>query len=211
MASSFNGWGIDFYDALDTMILMNTTEEFDRAMFNIQQADFYLPPVRFLHLRGSYPVHRLNMHIEQERNALFFETVIRHLGGLLSAYAMTGHELLLEKADLLGRLLSPVFETRSGLPYYDVNTVTYVYLSYPTLVILKNISLFRHRGETRRNPDGYLAELASCQPEYTYLAKITGKPEYYNHVSPQSIQSLRFMPHQKPTSVSLLILNARIV
>lgn len=134
--------------------------------------------------------------MEQERNALFFETAIRHLGGLLSAYALSGHHVLLEKADLLGRLLSPVFETRSGLPYYDVNTVTYVY-SPSSFPLTDGNLFFGHRGETRMNPDGYLAELASCQPEYTYLAKITGKVEYYDYVSPQPIQLLRFMPYTR--------------
>lgn len=47
------------YDALDTMLLMNTTEEFERAMLQIQQADFYLPPVRFCSL--FFSVHLLTV------------------------------------------------------------------------------------------------------------------------------------------------------
>lgn len=56
--------------------------------------------------------------------APFFETVIRYLGGLLSAHALSGNHVLLQKADDLGRLLSPAFGSKSGLPYYSVNTVT---------------------------------------------------------------------------------------
>ena len=54
----------------------------------------------------------------------FFETVIRYLGGLLSAYAISGDTIMLEKADLLARKLSPVFNTDSGLPQYSVNPTT---------------------------------------------------------------------------------------
>lgn len=58
--------------------------------------------------------------------APFFETVIRYLGGLLSAYALSQDPIFLERADELGTLLLPAFETKSGLPVYGVNTVTYV-------------------------------------------------------------------------------------
>ena len=58
--------------------------------------------------------------------APFFETVIRYLGGLLSAYALSEDAVLLDKAENLGKLLSPAFGTESGLPYFGVNTVTYV-------------------------------------------------------------------------------------
>lgn len=60
----------------------------------------------------------------QSRKAPFFETVIRHVGGLLSAYAISGDTIMLEKADLLARKLSPVFNTDSGLPQYSINPST---------------------------------------------------------------------------------------
>ncbi len=55
--------------------------------------------------------------------APFFETTIRYLGGLLSAYAFSGESVLLSRADDLGRMLLPAFNTSSGLPRYAVNTV----------------------------------------------------------------------------------------
>lgn len=52
----------------------------------------------------------------------FFETTIRYLGGLLSAYALSKEPILLSRADDLGRLLLPVFDaTPSGLPAYAVD------------------------------------------------------------------------------------------
>ena len=52
----------------------------------------------------------------------FFETVIRYLGGLLSAYAISREPILLARADDLGAALLPAMDTPSGLPIYAVNT-----------------------------------------------------------------------------------------
>lgn len=60
----------------------------------------------------------------QRSYAPFFETVIRYLGGLLSAYALSGEPILLTRADDLGRMLLPALNTTSGLPKYAINTVT---------------------------------------------------------------------------------------
>jgi hypothetical protein len=56
--------------------------------------------------------------------APFFETVIRYLGGLLSAFALSGEPILLSRADDLGRMLLPAFNTSSGIPMPSVNTQT---------------------------------------------------------------------------------------
>lgn len=53
-----------------------------------------------------------------------FEITIRLLGGLLSAYELTGDERLLRLADDLGTRLLPVFESPTGLPYMYVNLKT---------------------------------------------------------------------------------------
>ncbi|KAI0046482.1 glycoside hydrolase family 47 protein [Auriscalpium vulgare] len=134
---SFNGWGVSIYDSLDTMLLMNLTEEFDRAMVTVAQANFSLPTNQF---------------------APFFETTIRYLGGMLSAYALSNNPILLVKADELATKLSPIFATGSGLPFFEVQTDT---------------------GAPQLRDVGYLAEVGSCQPEYTYLAKATGKKEHF--------------------------------
>lgn len=61
-------------------------------------------------------------HVASEIYAPFFETVIRYLGGLLSAYALTHEPILLRKADELASKLSPAFDTPTGYPTYGVNT-----------------------------------------------------------------------------------------
>ena len=57
---------------------------------------------------------------------MFFETVIRYLGGLLSAYALSERQVLLDKADELGQKLLTVFNTPAGLAAFDIDPDTYV-------------------------------------------------------------------------------------
>ena len=62
----------------------------------------------------------------KEKYVPFFETVIRYLGGLLSAHALSNEPILLKKADELATKLAPVFNTPTGLTAFEVNTLTYV-------------------------------------------------------------------------------------
>ncbi|KAI0734035.1 glycoside hydrolase [Fomitopsis betulina] len=142
---NFNGWGVTLFDSLDTMIMMGLNDEFARSLPVISRATF----------ETTTPV--TNRH---KGYAPFFETTIRYLGGLLSAYALSREPLLLKRADDLGRLLSPVFDTPSGFPAFGVDTVT---------------------GETVGTASGVLAEIASCQVEYSYLALLTGNKMYWEN------------------------------
>lgn len=83
--------------------------------------------------------------------------MIRYLGGLLAAYALSGERILLTKADELAELLEPAFNTSSGLPHFGINTST---------------------GNVTSTIDVGLAEVASLQLEYSYLAKVTGKRKW---------------------------------
>ncbi|EIN09625.1 seven-hairpin glycosidase [Punctularia strigosozonata HHB-11173 SS5] len=136
--NNFNGWGVSLFDSLDTMLLMGLNDEFTEALDVVQNCTFEMHP---------------------REHAPFFETVIRYLGGLLSAYALSGDRLLLDKAEDLGRKLAPAFGTASGFPVYAVNPTT---------------------GDARGSIIGSLAEIGSCQIEYMYLAKATGKKEFYD-------------------------------
>ncbi|KAG8215918.1 glycoside hydrolase family 47 protein [Butyriboletus roseoflavus] len=138
---NFNGWGVTSVDSLDTMLLMGLEDEYKRALPIITHANFSLPS---------------NTHVP------FFETVIRYLGGLLAAYAISGHDLLREKADELGSILAPAFNTTSGFPGFAVDT---------------------YSGRNSTYSSGVLAEIASCQMEYAYLGKITGKKEHVDHAT----------------------------
>lgn len=134
--NSFNRWGVTAVDSLDTMLLMGLKDEYERTLPLIMNSNFSLP------VNTAVP---------------FFETVIRYLGGLLSAYALSNDSRLLTKADELGTKLSPAFNTESGFPVFGVNT---------------------YEGVESGPPIGVLAEIASWQLEYSYLGKVTGKKEH---------------------------------
>ncbi|GAW05975.1 glycoside hydrolase family 47 protein [Lentinula edodes] len=137
---NFNGWGVTMYDSLDTMLLMGLENEYNRAMPFIEKTVFSLPDGEF---------------------APFFETVIRYLGGLLSAYALRKDDLLLRRADELAKKLDHVFATPSGFPLFGVNP----------------------NGNVVGPEIGILAEMASLQMEYTALAKFTGKKRWWDRAN----------------------------
>ena len=113
-------------------------------------------------LFGAHISDALFLHTQKQ--ARFFETVIRYLGGLLSAYALSHDPILLSRADELGAALLPAFNTASGLPAYGVNTSS---------------------GELSRGWAGdtsLWSEVLSCQLEYKYLAYLTGRTSYYTAV-----------------------------
>lgn len=89
-------------DALDTMLLMGLDDEAVRTR--------------------EYIVTHLSF--DKDFYVQNFEITIRLLGGLLSAYELTGDKRLLALAEDLGNRLLPVFESPTGLPYRFVNLKT---------------------------------------------------------------------------------------
>src|ERR1019366_5651740 len=85
-------------DSLDTLLLMGLNDEADKAKRLI--------------------VEKLNF--DKDISVKVFEITIRELGGLLSAYEMTGDPRLLHLADDLGSRLLPAFNTPTGMPYMYV-------------------------------------------------------------------------------------------
>ncbi|THH26373.1 hypothetical protein EUX98_g7818 [Antrodiella citrinella] len=129
------------------MLLMGLTEQFERAMAFVSQSDFTIQRAQ-------------SAKLHMNREVSFFETAIRYLGGLLSAYALSNEAVFLQKADELASILAPAFDTGSGFPRFGFDILT-------GLPVDRGIS-------------GSLAEVASCQLEYAYLARLTGKKEHYD-------------------------------
>ena len=123
-------------DALDTLLIMGLKEEAGQATDLI---------VNHLSFDKDIPVQN-------------FEITIRLLGGLLSAYQITGDERLLKLADDLGTRLLPVFDSPTGMPYTHVNL--------RTGAVSGKVS----------NP----AETGTLLLEFGTLAKLTGKQAYYD-------------------------------
>ena len=123
-------------DALDTLLLMGLDKEAGEARALIDA----------------------NLSFDHDMVVQNFEVTIRMLGGLLSAYQMTGDPKLLALADDLGARLLPVFDSPTGLPYTHVNLRT-----------------GKVSGKVS-NP----AETGTLLLEFGTLSKLTGKPVYYD-------------------------------
>ncbi|KAF4536222.1 Class i alpha-mannosidase [Lasiodiplodia theobromae] len=93
----FGGWAATLVDSLDTLWIMNLTDEFDEAVHAVNQIDF-----------STCSLEEINV----------FETTIRYLGGLLAAYDLSGGQYpsLLTKATELGHMLYKAFDTPNRMP-----------------------------------------------------------------------------------------------
>ena len=115
--------GATIVDGLDTLIIMGLESEAADGIAWIED----------------------NLNFNQAAKVSVFEVNIRFLGGLLSAYALTGRfrrysqssdsapyretgtETLKEKAYDIGKRLLPAFDTKTGIPLAEVNLQTYRY------------------------------------------------------------------------------------
>ncbi|HEX9501962.1 MAG TPA: glycoside hydrolase family 47 protein, partial [Thermoanaerobaculia bacterium] len=131
-------------DSLDTLILMGFKDEADKARALI--------------------VERLSF--DKDISVQNFEVTIRLLGGLLSAYELTGDQHLLQLADDLGTRLLPVFNSPTGMPYRFVNLRT---------------------GKTS-GPKSNPAEIGTLILEFGTLSKLTNKPVYFDKAKNAIVQ-----------------------
>ena len=140
--NNWGGLGVTLIDSLDTLWLAGMRDEFLRA-------------------RNWVRDHLSFDSVEQD--ASVFEVTIRCLGGLLSAYDLSGDQVFLSKADDLGsRLMGAFTDLSSQLPY--------------DRVFLKSGEATKPRAAGRRALS--LSEVATLQLEFRYLSKLTGKNEY---------------------------------
>ncbi|KAJ8658821.1 hypothetical protein O0I10_005548 [Lichtheimia ornata] len=132
------GIGLMIVDALDTMLLMNLTDEYQQAR--------------------EWVATRLDFDKKQDVNV--FETTIRVLGGLLSAYHLSGNDpVYLEKATDLGQRLIGAFQTNSGIPYSSI-------------VLSTGLPFTAHVPSST-------AEVTTIQLEFKYLSHLTGDYKYW--------------------------------
>uniref|UniRef100_A0A0D6QXY9 alpha-1,2-Mannosidase n=1 Tax=Araucaria cunninghamii TaxID=56994 RepID=A0A0D6QXY9_ARACU len=96
--NNFGGLGATIIDSLDTLYIMGLNEQFQKAKSWITSLDF-------------------NKGVDTS----VFETTIRVLGGLLSAYDLSGENIFLEKAKQIADRLLPAFNTPTGIPHSFIN------------------------------------------------------------------------------------------
>ncbi|KAG9295329.1 hypothetical protein G9A89_013358 [Geosiphon pyriformis] len=131
------GVGFTIVDSLDTLLIMKLDEEYKKAR--------------------EWVATKLDFN--QDSSAQIFEITIRVLGGLLSAYHLSGNDkLYLEKSKDLGDRLMASFSTPSAvLPYLFVNL---------------------RSGSGTLDFIG-LAEAGTLNLEFRYLSHLTGDEKYW--------------------------------
>lgn len=137
--------GATIVDALDTLYIMGMKEEFERARKWVA----------------------ISLHFNHASDVSVFETTIRFLGGLLSAYAFSGEEVFKVKAKEVGDKLLPAFNTPTGIPWAMVNFA----------------SGSGHNWGWASGGCSILAEFGTMHLEFVYLSKITGDPVYAKKVN----------------------------
>ncbi|KAL8668120.1 MAG: hypothetical protein Q9202_000098 [Teloschistes flavicans] len=159
--SPFCGWAATLVDALDSLWILDMKEEFEEATKAVGKIDFTTS------IRNDLPL---------------FEVTIRYLGGLLSAYDLSGsnYRVLLDKAVELAEVLMGAFDTPNRMP------MTF-YLWKPTFASQPH----------RAKPRVVLAELGSLTLEFTRLAQITKEIKYYDAVARITDEFERWQNHTK--------------
>ncbi|PKI38168.1 mannosyl-oligosaccharide 1,2-alpha-mannosidase MNS1-like isoform X2 [Punica granatum] len=137
--NSFGGLGATLIDSLDTLYIMGLEEEFQRAKEWVANS----------------------LDFNKDYDASVFETTIRVVGGLLSAYDLSQDKVFLEKAQDIADRLLPAWDTPTGIPYNIINLA----------------------GGNPRNPgwtggNSILADSGTEQLEFIALSQRTGNPKY---------------------------------
>ncbi|KAM5247498.1 mannosyl-oligosaccharide 1,2-alpha-mannosidase IC isoform 2-T2 [Ctenodactylus gundi] len=145
--SMFGGLsGATIIDSLDTLYLMELKEEFQEAKTWVEES----------------------FHLNVSGEASLFEVNIRYIGGLLSAYYLTGEEVFRIKAIKLGEKLLPAFNTPTGIPKGVVN--------------FKSGSW----GWATAGSSSILAEFGSLHLEFLHLTELSG-----NQVFAEKVRNIR--------------------
>ncbi|KAG0583642.1 hypothetical protein M758_3G151900 [Ceratodon purpureus] len=100
--NQFAGLGASIIDSLDTLYIMGLKKQFEKARDWVAE----------------------NLDFNKNVETSVFETTIRVLGGLLSAYDLSGEPMFLKKAQQIADRLLPAWETPSGIPYNTINLAT---------------------------------------------------------------------------------------
>ncbi|KAF9582875.1 mannosyl-oligosaccharide alpha-1,2-mannosidase [Lunasporangiospora selenospora] len=134
------GFGFTIVDSLDTILIMGLEKEFQEAKAWVKD----------------------ELDFEKDAEVNLFETTIRVLGGLLSAYDLSSKDpVFLQKAvDLADRLMA-AFESPTGIPFASVH-------------LKERRGVPSHDGGSSST-----AEVSTIQLEFKYLSYLTGDDKYW--------------------------------
>ncbi|XP_069742958.1 mannosyl-oligosaccharide 1,2-alpha-mannosidase IA isoform X4 [Narcine bancroftii] len=132
--------GATIVDALDTLYIMGMHDEFKEGKEWVEKnLDF-------------------NVHAEVS----VFEVNIRFVGGLLSAYYLSGEEIFRSKAVDLGKKLLPAFNTPTGIPWALLNIKSGIGRNWPWA----------------SGGSSILAEFGTLHLEFMHLSQLSGNPVF---------------------------------
>lgn len=164
---TFGGWAATLVDSLDTLWIMDLKQEFGEA---------------------AQAAATLDWAKTDEGAVNLFETTIRHLGGLLGAYELSGEKVLLQKALELGEMLYVAFDTPNRMPGFWLNFEE------------------ARTGKQVAGVHDPSASPSSLVMEFTKLSMLTGDPKFYDATDRVSqflerIQNSTLLPGMWPLSL----------
>ncbi|XP_056150332.1 mannosyl-oligosaccharide 1,2-alpha-mannosidase IA [Lampris incognitus] len=136
--------GATIVDALDTLYVMEMYEEFEAATDWVER----------------------NLDFNVNAEVSVFEVNIRFVGGLLSAYYLSGKEVFRRKAVELGEKLLPAFKTPTGIPWALLNLKSGIGRNWPWA----------------SGGSSILAEYGTLHLEFVHLSKLSGNPDFAQKV-----------------------------
>uniref|UniRef100_A0A2P2QLP8 alpha-1,2-Mannosidase n=1 Tax=Rhizophora mucronata TaxID=61149 RepID=A0A2P2QLP8_RHIMU len=159
------GLGATVVDALDTAMIMGVDEVVSDAGFWIES--------------------ELSNRISKKGQVNLFETTIRVLGGLLSAYHLSGGE---QGSNLMHKGPKPLVYLEAARNLAD--RLLLAFTSSPTSIPFSDVVL--HTPSAHRSPDGMssTSEVSTLQLEFNYLSMVSGDPKY-------SIEAMKVLEHMR--------------
>uniref|UniRef100_A0A8D3CP47 alpha-1,2-Mannosidase n=1 Tax=Scophthalmus maximus TaxID=52904 RepID=A0A8D3CP47_SCOMX len=136
--------GASIIDSLDTLYIMGLMDEYNDAKEWVKSS----------------------LDLNSNGEASLFEVNIRYVGGLLSAYYLTGEELFKNKALELGEKLLPAFNTPTGIPRGVINLGSGTSWSWGWASAGSSI----------------LAEFGTLHLEFIHLTELSSNPIYTEKV-----------------------------
>ncbi|CAL1403150.1 unnamed protein product [Linum trigynum] len=159
------GLGATVVDALDTAMIMGADDIVSEA--------------------GSWVQTHLSDLIKKKGQVNLFETTIRVLGGLLSAYHLSGGE---KGTNVTYKGPKPVVYLDTAKDLAD--RLLLAFTSSPTPIPFSDVVL--HDPSAHRAPDGLssTSEVSTLQLEFNYLSTLSGDPKY-------SMAAMKVLEHMK--------------
>ncbi|XP_069582319.1 mannosyl-oligosaccharide 1,2-alpha-mannosidase IA [Ranitomeya imitator] len=136
--------GATIVDSLDTLFIMGMKDEFKDGKEWVEK----------------------NLDFNVNAEVSVFEVNIRFVGGLLSAYYLSGEEIFRRKAVELGEKLLPAFNTPTGIPWALLNMKSGIGRNWPWA----------------SGGSSILAEFGTLHLEFIHLSEVSGNPLFAEKV-----------------------------